>query len=74
MQFLDIVRVVEMDTRVAFEHVEIGKVRQMPQQHDRYIDLSGFGRPAFGGQRYRILLFDFDVAEVGYDTQNRYAA
>ena len=42
-----IVGVVKVDPLIAFQHIEIRKVRQMTEQHDGNIDLALYGRTLF---------------------------
>ena len=59
---------------MAFQRIEIGEIREVAQQYDRDVDLSGFGPAVAPVEGYGVLGLDVHVAQVGDDPQYRDAA
>ena len=64
----------EVDTRVALQHVEVGEVTDVAQQHHRHVHLPLGHLALLLLQADAVFLFDMDVMVIGYDTQHGDAA
>ena len=56
---------------IPFQHIKIGKVRQMTQQDHSYIDFSGYSLPVFRLKHHRVLFFYINSLKVGHYSKHR---
>ena len=68
----NIIGIEEVDTRVAFQRVEVGKIRDMPQQHHSHVHLALSNFALFLFETHGVLFLDVDVFKIRYDAQDWY--
>ena len=56
---------------IPFQHIKIGKVRQMTQQDHSYIDFSGYSLPVFRLKHHRVLFFYINPLIVRHYSKHR---
>ena len=65
-----IVGIEQVDAWVALQCVEVGEVGDMAQQYDSHIHLALSQFTLFLFKAYRVLLFNIDIFEIWYNTQD----
>ena len=73
-QLIGVVGIKKMNTRVAFQHIEIGKIAEMAQQDNGYIDFTQFGLHRFCGKGKGVFFFDIYFLIIRNNPYHRNAA
>ena len=57
-------RIIQVDFGHALQHVKIGEVAHVPQQHHRHVDFAGIGASPLIVNHHAVFLFNMNIAEV----------